>query len=80
MKPRAKPSNDLAVKKEQAKEMCLVRIRTMPSDKREAVAEAIIALAEPEWWDKRQKGSEVFLLILEMRQKEVLKIMEDALK
>jgi hypothetical protein len=75
-----KDSNTLADKVAQAKEMCMIRLRTVPRDKRESVADSIIALAEPEWWEKRQKGTEVFLLILEVRKNEVLKIMQDAAK
>jgi hypothetical protein len=63
-----------------AREMCMTRIRTVPRDKREAVADSILALADPEWWERRHKGSEVFLLILELRKEKVLKIMQDAAK
>ena len=60
--------------------MCLSRLRAIPREKRDAVADAILALAEPEWWERRQKGTDVFLLILEMRKGETLKIMQDAAK
>lgn len=68
----------LADKKADAKELCLTRLRSVPRDKRDAVADAILALGDPEWWDRRQKGSEVFLLILESRQAETMKIIQDA--
>ena len=61
-----------------AKEMCLSRLRAVPRDKREAVADAILALADPDWWESRPKGTDVFLLILEARQKEALQIMAAA--
>jgi hypothetical protein len=76
-------SNDLSTVKDKmadAREMCLTRIRMVPRDKREAVADSILALADPEWWERRNKGAEVFLLILELRKDKVLKIMEDAAK
>lgn len=60
--------------------MCLARIRMVPRDKREAVADSILALADQEWWERRNKGSEVFLLILELRKDKVLRIMQDASK
>jgi hypothetical protein len=65
-------------KKADAKEMCLTRLRAVPREKREKVADAILALADSEWWERRQKGSDVFLLILESRKSEVLKIIQDA--
>lgn len=61
-----------------AKELCLARLRAVPREKRDAVADAILALADPEWWERRQKGSEVFLLILEMRKDKVLNIIQAA--
>jgi len=61
-----------------AREMCLTRLRTLPRDKREAAADAILALADPEWWERRHRGGEVFLLILELRQDAVKKILKDA--
>ena len=61
-----------------AKERCLSRLRAVPRDKREAVADAILALADPDWWESRPKGTDVFLLILEARQKEALKIIAAA--
>jgi len=64
--------------REEAMELCLARIRMVAPDKRKAAAEAILALAEPEWWERRRKGSEVFLLILEQRKDAVLKILKEA--
>lgn len=61
-----------------AKEMCLSRLRAVPRDKREAVADAILALADPDWWESRPKGTDVFLLILEARQKDALQIIAAA--
>lgn len=63
-----------------AKEMCLSRIRMVPRDRREATADAILALADPELWELRHKGSEVFLLILELHKDAVLKILQTASK
>lgn len=63
-----------------AREMCLSRIRMIPREKRDAVADSILALADPEWWERRTKGSDVFLLILELRKDKVLRIMQDASK
>jgi hypothetical protein len=68
----------VAAKMDEAREMCLSRLRAVPREKREAVADALIALADPEWWERRQKGSDVFLLILELRKSEALKIIQDA--
>ena len=48
--------------------------------KKDAVADAILALADPEWWDRRHKGSDVFLLILESRKAEAMKIIQEATK
>lgn len=70
----------LADKMADAKEMCLSRLRAVPREKRDSVADAILALADPEWWERRQKGSDVFLLILESRKSEALKIIQDATK
>jgi hypothetical protein len=61
-----------------ARELCLSRLRAVPREKREAVADAILALADPDWWESRPKGADVFLLILEARQKEALKIIAAA--
>lgn len=61
-----------------AREMCLTRLRAVPREKREAAADAILALADPEWWERRHKGSEVFMLILELRRDAVLKIIREA--
>ncbi|MEF3696128.1 hypothetical protein [Desulfolutivibrio sp.] len=60
-----------------AREMCLTRLRAVPREKREAAADAILALADPEWWERRHRGSEVFLLILELRKDAVMKILKD---
>ena len=49
-KDTSKPTT-LADKKADAKELCLSRLRTVPREKREAAAEAILALADPEWFD-----------------------------
>ena len=65
----------VAEKMADAKELGLSRLRAVPREKREAVAEALIALADPSWWELRQKGSDVFLLILELRKNEARKIM-----
>jgi hypothetical protein len=54
-------------------------LRAVPRKKREQAAEAILALAEPEWWERRHKGSDVFLLILESRKEAVLAIMAKAM-
>jgi len=70
----------VAEKMADAKELGLSRLRAVPREKREAVAEALIALADPSWWELRQKGSDVFLLILELRKNEARKIMQDATK
>jgi hypothetical protein len=69
----------LAEKRADAKELCLMRLRAVPRKKREQAAEAILALAEPEWWERRHKGSDVFLLILESRKEAVLAIMAKAM-
>jgi len=61
-----------------AREMCLTRLRAVPREKREAAADAILALADPEWWERRRKGGEVFMLILELRKDAVLKIIREA--
>jgi len=71
-------ANPASEKMAQAREFCLARLRAIPREKREAVADAILALAEPVWWEERHKGSEVFLLILELRKDKVLRIMRDA--
>jgi hypothetical protein len=65
-------------KMDEAREMCLSRLRMVPRDKRESVADALLALADPQWWELRHKGAEVFLLILELRKDQALKIMRDA--
>ena len=70
----------LADKMADAKEMCLARLRAVPREKREAAADAILALADPEWWDRRQRGADVFLLILESKKTEVVKIIQGATK
>lgn len=70
----------VADKMAEAKELCLARLRAVPREKRVAVAEAILALADPEWWERRQKGSDVFLLILESRKAETIRIIQDASK
>ncbi len=77
MRKDTKPAA-LAEKMAAAKELCLSRLRAVPREKRDAVAEAILALADPEWWERRHKGSDVFLLILESRKAQVLKIIEEA--
>ena len=68
----------VADKMAEAKELCLARLRAVPRERRDSVADAILALAEPEWWERRQKGSDVFLLILELRKSEALRIMQEA--
>ena len=70
----------VADKMADAKEMCLSRLRAVPREKRDAVADAILALADPQWWERRKKGSDVFLLILESRKNEALKIIQEATK
>lgn len=70
----------LADKMADAKELCMTRLRSVPREKRDAVADAILALADPEWWDRRHKGSDVFLLILEARKAEAMKIIQEATK
>lgn len=70
----------LADKMAEAKELCLSRLRAVPREKRNAAADAIIALADPAWWERRHKGSDVLLLILEARKAEVLQIMQDTAK
>jgi len=64
----------------QAREMCLSRLRMVPRESRDAVADSILALAEPEWWEQRQRGADVFLLILELRKTKVMQIMQEASK
>ncbi len=79
MKKRPAPAApQMDEKRDEARELCLARIRMVPQARREAAAEAILALAEPEWWERRRKGSEVFLLILEQRKDAVLRILKDA--
>jgi len=68
----------LADKRADAKELCLSRLRAVPREKRDSVADAILALADPEWWERRQKGADVFLLILESRKNAAVKIIQDA--
>lgn len=80
MKMTTMQSTTLADKKADAKELCLSRLRAVPRDKREAVADAILALADPQWWELRPKGSDVFLLILEARKAEALAIINAASK
>ena len=70
----------LADKMADAKELCMARLRSVPREKRDAVADSILALADPEWWERRQKGSDVFLLILESRKAEAMKIIQEATK
>lgn len=70
--------SSVADKMAQAREMCESRLRAVPRDKREAVVDSLLALADPEWWERRQKGTEVFLLILELRKAEAMKIIEAA--
>jgi len=76
----SKGPNPIAEKMADAREMCLMRIRMVSREKREAAADAILALADPEWWERRHKGSEVFLLILELHKDAVLKILKEASK
>ncbi|WP_043793938.1 hypothetical protein [Solidesulfovibrio fructosivorans] len=78
MKKESPKRATLADMKADAKELCLARLRSVPREKRDAVADAILALADPEWWERRQKGAEVFLLILESRKAETMKIIQDA--
>lgn len=78
MEKSSKAPSTATDKVAQAKEMCLSRLRMVPRDKRDAVADSILALADPEWWERRQKGSDVFLLILETRKDAVLKIIQEA--
>jgi hypothetical protein len=78
MKKAVAESAGLKVKMDEAREMCLARLRMIPRSRRESVADALLALADPEWWDLRHKGSEVFLLILELRKDKAMKIMRDA--
>ena len=68
----------LADKMADAKELCMTRLRSVPREKRDDVADAILALADPEWWERRHKGSDVFLLILESRKTEAMKIIQEA--
>ncbi|BAH74911.1 hypothetical protein [Solidesulfovibrio magneticus] len=68
----------LADKMAEAKELCMTRLRAVPREKRDAVADSILALADPEWWDRRPKGSDVFLLILESRKAKAMKIIQEA--
>ncbi|QAZ66340.1 hypothetical protein [Solidesulfovibrio carbinolicus] len=70
----------LADKMAEAKDLCMARLRSVPREKRDTVADAILALADPEWWDRRQKGLDVFLLILESRKAEAMKIIQEATK
>ena len=76
-KDTTKPTT-LADKKADAKELCLSRLRTVPRDKREAAAEAILALADPEWWELRPRGADVFMLILEARKAQATAIINAA--
>ena len=78
MKPGATKPTTLTDKKADAKELCLSRLRAVPRDKREAVAEAILALADPQWWELRPRGADVFLLILEARKAQALAIINAA--
>jgi len=78
---KAEPLRDtVADKKDQARESCMARLRMIPREKRDTVADSILALADPEWWERRAKGTDVFLLILETRKAEAMKIMQDAMK
>ena len=76
-KDTSKPTT-LADKKADAKELCLSRLRTVPREKREAAAEAILALADPEWWELRPRGADVFMLILEARKAQATAIINAA--
>ena len=76
-KDTTKPTT-LADKKADAKELCLSRLRTVPRDKRDAAAEAILALADPEWWELRPRGADVFMLILEARKAQATAIINAA--
>ena len=76
-KDTSKPTT-LADKKADAKELCMSRLRTVPREKREAAAEAILALADPEWWDLRPRGADVFMLILEARKAQATAIINAA--
>ncbi len=78
MKHEGVRQTTVAEKRADAKELCLLRLRAVPREKREAVADTIIALADPEWWERRPKGSDVFLLILESKKAEVMAIIEKA--
>jgi hypothetical protein len=78
MKRAATKQTTIADKMADAKEMCLSRLRAVPREKRDRVAERILALADPQWWELRQKGADVFLLILEARKSEALRIIQDA--
>lgn len=78
MKVDDRKQTTLADKIAEAKEICLTRLRAIPREKRDSVADAIIALAPPEWWERRHKGSDVFLLILELHKDAVLKIIQTA--
>jgi hypothetical protein len=78
MKIEATKGASVAEKMAEAKEICLTRLRAVPRERRDVTADAILALAEPEWWDRRQKGSDVFLLILESRKAETIRIIQDA--
>lgn len=80
MKMHTKDLSVDADKVSQAREMCLSRLRMVPRERRESVADSILALAEPEWWEQRQKGADVFLLILELRKAKVMQIMQEASK
>jgi len=76
-KDTTKPTT-LADKKADAKELCLSRLRAVPREKREAAAEAILALADPEWWELRPRGADVFMLILEARKAQATAIINAA--
>ena len=78
MKIEATKGASVVEKMAEAKEICLTRLRAVPRERRDVTADAILALAEPEWWDRRQKGSDVFLLILESRKAETIRIIQDA--
>jgi len=67
-----------AEKMAEARELCMSRLRSVPREKREAVADSILALADPDWWESRRKGPDVFLLILETHKAKVLTIMRQA--
>lgn len=78
MKKEPTKRTSVADKMAEAKEACLSRLRNVPREKRNAVADAILALADPEWWDRRQRGLDILFLILESRKAAATKIIQDA--